>query len=232
MNFAPRHQFRNCSSLEAAIEQLFEGGNVPQHLYDAYLLYHFSLVHKLRSARYHADTIQGYLASQQTHNVTALDVVYRVNFHFDGFTHTLGSALDIFAREILTYFGVALPKKVHYGSARVQLKNARPGDPILPYLDDPTWRDEFGHYRNTATHESVVGSRFDIKVDVQGNVATRRMVFPLPDNPRAAANARTFRRNPDITEYCNQTLRRVLSHFNRAYGHVCGRVVAAKRLPL
>jgi hypothetical protein len=232
MNFTPYHQFRSCTELEEEIERLFEAGSVPQPLYDAYLLYHFSLVHKLRSAKYHVETIQSYLASQQTHSVSALDVVYRVNFHFDGFAHVLGSALDIFAREVLTYFAIPLPKTVYYGLARELINTNRPGDAILPLLQDPSWRDEFSQYRNTATHERLVGSHYDIRVEVQGKIEARRMVFPLPDNPRASVNARTFRRNPDIAAYCALTFKRVVSHFNQAYGHVTQRLNATSALPL
>lgn len=229
MSFAPHHKFAGAVKLEKAIAAARSAGNLPDSVYSDYEKYHFSLLHKLRSARYHVDTLTGYLSSGSTQTSPA-DLVYRVNFHFDGFLHVVGSATDIFAREVLTYFGVPLPGKVYYHTAHTLLTAQRPGDAILAHLSDPTWRGEFGDYRNTATHESLIGTRYQLSVDVHGQATTTRVVFPIPDDPRATN--KTYRRNPDIVQYCCRTFKRVLSHFNQCYDEIAARVASTNSLPL
>ncbi len=232
MNFAPYHRFARCNALERLIISLREQGTVPDNIFEGFLRYHYSLVHKLRSARYHADTIRDYLSAQQTQRAAPRDVVYRVNYHFDGFTHVVGSAMDIFAREVITYFGLPLPANVYFNTAHSEIALARPGDLILPLIDTPAWRLEFSDYRNTATHENLVGTSYQIDIEVRGHSESRRMVFPLPDDPRAAPIERTFRRNPNVVHYCERTLSRVLSLFNVAYEHLCQRIRTGGRLPI
>jgi hypothetical protein len=230
MSFPPYHAFASCGALERRIEAARLAGNVPDPVYRAYEKYHFSILHKLRSARYHVDGLAGYLSSGGVLAVAPNDLVYRVNFHFDGFLHVVGSASDIFAREVLTYFGVPLPQKVYYHTAEAELTLARPNDPFLARVAAPTWRTEFSNYRNTATHESLIGTRYNHVTDMQGQRATTRVVFPIPDDPRAANH--TYRRNEDIVEYCSTTFTRVLSHFNRAYTDLAVRIQQNGSLPL
>lgn len=230
MNFSPHHTFANCSKLERTVLGLNGSGNVPAAVFSGYENYHFSLVHKLRSAKYHFQSLEGYLSSSAAQTDTPEDLVYRVNFHFDGFLHVLGSALDIFAREVLTYFNMPLPTKVYYQTARDTINTNRAGDPILTFLADPTWRKEFSDYRNTATHESLIGTTYTMSICVQGGGATKKLVFPVPDNPRAAV--KVFKKNPDIVVYCSTTLKRALTHFNVAYGHIEQRARAGGALPL
>ncbi|MBI3529119.1 MAG: hypothetical protein HY067_14265 [Betaproteobacteria bacterium] len=232
MNFVPYHAFRDCEVLEETIQNLRANGAIPGNVCASYDTYHFSLLHKLRSAKYHADTLREYLETQATatHQVSPFDLIYRVNFHFDGFGYCIGSALDIFSREILTYFGIPLPQLVYFDTAENQLLAQRAGDPVIALIQSPAWRQEFSDYRNTATHESVVGTEYQIAVSVVGSTEKKRLVFPLPDDPRVLP--RTYRRNPDIVEYCRLTMFRVLSIFNQTYAHVNGRIQNAGTLPI
>lgn len=230
MNFEPHHGFTACSRLERKVDTLRAATNVSNQCYDAYAKYHFSLLHKLQSARYHVDTLKSYLSSQNAQQLDPHLVVYRVNFHFDGFLHVLGSALDILAREIISYYGPLPPGNIYHHTAFQFLTANKPGDALLPLLAQPAWKQEFGDYRNTATHESLIGTSYTVSVEVVGKNAIKRIVFPIPDDPRAPVL--TFQRNKDIVEYCERTFKRVLSHVNQLYNHIEQRATAANALPL
>jgi hypothetical protein len=230
MNFAPYHNFAACEHLERAVNLGRTAGGIPQPILDRHEIYHYSILHKLRSAKYHVDTLRSFLDSQDTANAAPEDLVYRVNFHFDGFLHVLGSSTDIFARELLTYFGEPLPANVYFHSAHQVLSLNRPGDPILPIIDTPPWKQEFNDYRNTATHESLVAPAYTVQVEVVGGTSTKRLKFPIPDDPRAGV--KTYNRNTDIVSYCERTLKRSLSLFNQAYRNVADRLSVTQSLPL
>lgn len=138
--------------------------------------------------------------------------------------------MDIFAREVLTYFGEGLPSKVYYQTAHERISASRPADAVLTLLAKPGWKDEFGDYRNTTTHESLIGTQFSIDYVLKGKQPTSRVIFPIPDDPRAAV--RVFSKNKDIVVYCEKTFKRVLSHFNQAYEHIEKRAKASGSLPL
>src|SRR5690349_11346164 len=196
MKFPPYHNFAACERMESAVKAGAAAGGIAAAIVTQHETYHYSILHKLRSAKYHVDTLKSYLSSQDTSQNNPEDIVYRVNFHFDGFLHVLGSSTDIFAREILTYFGEPLPPKVYFHTAHQLLSVRRPGDSILPIIDSPVWRQEFSDYRNTATHESLVAPLYNLRVEVVGGVSTQRLEFPIPDDPRAAV--KTYNRNKDI----------------------------------
>lgn len=230
MNFSPHHRFLGCDRLEQTLDRIRVAGNLPNAVQADHQKYHFSLLHKLQSARYHVETLRGYLSSQNAQQINPHLLVYRVNFHFDGFLHVLGSTLDILAREVLGYFPVVVPAKVYYQTARAAIAGVAPADPILPLLADPTWRAEFSTYRNTATHESIVGTGYQIDIVVAGNQSHTKVVFPIPDDPRVP-NSPT-RHNPDIVVYCERTFVRVLTHTNRIYEHIQARAAVKGSLPL
>lgn len=232
MDFSPHHRFRKCDRLESQIEEVWDSGDVPHETYDAYRKYHFALLHKLRSAKYHTETIASYLASKGTLEADPSEVVYRINYHFDGFCYVIASALDIFAREVLSYFGIPLPSNVYFRTGEELITKARPGDPVLTYLAEPGWKQEFSDYRNVATHESVVGTRYQVDVEMRGGTEHKKLVYPLPDDPRLPVDDRTYNRNPDIEVYVSTTLTRTLRVFNPAYGHICERIDAVGELPL
>lgn len=230
MNFSPYHSFNQCSRLEAVVQSLYSSGNIPDSVFALHERYHFSLVHKIRSARYHVETLKNYLNTQDSSRTNPADIAYRVNFHFDGFLYLLGSAADIFAREILVYYNEPLPNRVYFQTAYDKLNVSQVGNPVLPLIAMPGWKPEFNDYRNTATHENLIGTGFAIEFEIHGNVTKQRLRFPIPDDPRALA--KTYVRNKDIVIYCEQTLKRILRLFNKAYGHVATAIDAAGHLPL
>jgi hypothetical protein len=229
MNFSPHHKFSACEKLEARIEQLKAAGAVSAALVESHSKYHYSLIQKLRAAKYHAETLKVYLATQDARQADPHLLLYRANFHFDGFLHSLGSAMDILARELLGYFGLPLTVRIYYWTAATRITAAFPGDPILPLLDSPNWKDELNEYRNTATHESVISTGYKVEVEIVGKVSKARIVFAIPDDPR---NPISFKRNTDISAYCEATLKRVLSRINQLYEHIEGRAKAKNALPL
>ena len=230
MNFSPYHTFASCAKLQSTIEKLHLAGKVPSQIFNNHEKYHYSLLHKLQSARYHVDTLSSFLGSGNAQAQDPPYLVYRVNFHFDGFLQVLGSSMDIFAREVLTYFDEPLPNKVYYHTAYDQLIAKKPTDSLLPFLMKPTWKDEFGDYRNTTTHESLIGTQFSVNFELKGKQSISRIVFPIPDDPRAAT--RVFSKNKDIVAYCEKTFKRVLSHFNQAYDHIEVRARTSGTFPL
>lgn len=230
MNFAPHHQFTGCQRLQERVEGLRTAGAVPAPLLAEYNKYHFSLVNKLRSARDHMDLLKAFLGeTAQVQQAVPQEVVFQANHHFDGYLHALGSAMDILAREVMTYMGIALPNNVYYKTARERVNATRAGDAILPLLDDPPWKAEFSDYRNTATHERLIAANYAIEVHVDGGQSHKRVNLPLPDDPRATPH--TFNRNKDIVAYCEKTFFRVVSHTNQIYGHIAQRAAAIGALP-
>lgn len=232
MNFPPYHNFTACGNLEDTITKIIEDGNANELSKKGYYIYHFSLIHKLKSAKYHVQSLEDYLQRQDTIEEDPLNVAYRVNFHFDGFTHVVGSALDILAREILCYFGCQLPNHVYFSSARQHISGMNPNDSILNRLQDPTWLQEFRDYRNTATHENVVGSQFTVVNNIVGASSHRRLLFPLPDNPRATTVNKTYQNNRDIIEYCKITFTRVLRLINPIYSDLNDRIDQNNSMPI
>ena len=176
------------------------------------------------------DSLKRFVESEATLELDGVDLVHKANFFFDGFVHCIGSSMDVFAREVLSYFDVALPPRVYYYTAHRILAHRRPGDPILRYLEDPSWRTEFSDYRNACTHELIVSPQYTMAVYVGGPEMKRSLAIPLPDDPRGDRNHHG--RNPRIEEYCERTLKRSLRHFNIAYGQIGTRIRAAGRLPL
>ena len=227
--FSPYHTFTGCSRLQKEIARLTAAGAIAAPMGQYHDIYHYSLLHKLRSAKYHVDTLKSYLSTQNP-SVPATELVYRVNFHFDGFLHTLGSGADIFAREILSYFNIPHPQNVYFHTAEQQIALARPGDAVLPFIQSPPWRALFSEYRNTATHENLIGTGYSIQIDIQGGKQIQRLQFPIPDDPRVWP--RTYDHHPDIVEYCRITYRRWLSLFNQTYLHLVTRTAATNTLPL
>lgn len=230
MNFAPFHNFPECALLEAKVQQLHAAGSVPEAIYIDHLRYHFSLLHKLKSAKYHVESLEKFLNSQQTATADPGALLYRINFHFDGFVYVLGSALDMLAREVLSYYGLVPAGNVYFGTAYQQINTARPGDPVLPLLEPPSWKQEFSEYRNTATHETVVTSGYALHTTMVGHTPTHKFVCPLPDDPRAITQ--TYGRNPNIVEYCKTTLTRSLRLVNPLYRHLRMQANATGALPI
>lgn len=231
MRFPPHHNFVNCGKIEEQVVELYANGNVPETVFDGFNRYHYSLVHKFRCACTHLDSLTKYLDSQDVQQSDLNDIAHFANMFFDAYVHAVGSALDIFAREVLTYFDIALPPKVYYSTAREQINALKPNDPALPYLAEPSWRQEFSDYRNTSTHERTVTDRITTVSRIVGDQSKTTLQVPLPDDPRAHGE-RTYTRHDRIEVYCKKTVFKALSHVNKAYGHLHERMSSAGALPL
>jgi hypothetical protein len=160
------------------------------------------------------------------------DFMFRVNMYLDGFFYTCGSAMDILACEVLTYFSIPLPNRVYFHTAKEKLQKARPTDALLSRLGDPTWRDEFSMYRNALTHERIIAGNFNINVTIDGDTEDKTLVLPLPDDPRVDVMDRTFRNNPDMLAYCKRHIKRLLILINTIYGEIADRASSNSALPL
>ena len=231
MNFQPYHAFSGCAQLENEIEGLADNAVAPDIL-ELFHTYHFSLIHKLRASYRHLEDLEEYLSRQDTLDEEPVEIVFRVNFHFDGFTHSLGSALDILAREVLGYFDLIPNTNVYFWTARAELHQHRPGDLLIPRLQDPAWLQEFKDYRNTGTHESIIGTRYDQTFEMRRNVHTTRLNYPLPDDPKIPQSERTYLRNPDIVAYCKMVFKKSLRLINPVYVDIRSRIRVTQTLPL
>lgn len=230
MNFRPHHGFNSCTTLEQTVARIKQQGGMSAALYGAHENYHYALIHKLRTAQYHVENLAQFLETDAAITLSPTDLVYRVNFYFDGFLYSVGSAMDIFAREILTYFGEPIPARTYYWTARRRLLVQRAGDPILPMIATTPWISELKEYRNTSTHESLIGTTYTVQIGVHGAAHSSRLIFPIPDDPRNPLGS--ARRNPDIVSYCSTTFKRVLRLANQVYCHIEARARAAGSLPL
>lgn len=124
------------------------------------------------------------------------------------------------------------PGRVYFQTAHQQITAHRTGDPLLQRLSDPTWLNEFRDYRNALTHEVLIGTNFSIAVNADGGRSQTVIVYPLPDNPRAEIENRTFRNNPNSFEYCKTTFTRLLTLINTIYGDINQRASRNGHLPL
>jgi hypothetical protein len=230
VNFSPHHKFESCKNFEKTIDSFKVTGQASLSIYSDYLKYHFSLLHKLKSAKHHLDHLEGYLNSQKAQQDNPNEVVYLVNFHFDGFLYVLGSSLDILSREVLCYYNLLPTGKVYFHTAKKTIEAARPADPILTLLDNPGWKSELSDYRNSATHELIISTNYQVDVTVVGGKVNRKIIVPLPDNPRATLPI--FKKNKDIVVYCNSTFKRVLSLCNLIYKHMDSEAKTKGTFPL
>ena len=168
---------------------------------------------------------------QEVLNQTS-EFIFQINMFIDSYFYACGSSLDILAREVLTYFGETLTGNIYFQTARQRLSISRPGDAILPRLNDPNWRNEFSTYRNAVTHELMIAGHFNIGVSMIGDTEDKHLILPLPDNPRKPASQRTFKNNPDVVEYCKKNFKRLLSLVNTIYNEIAERADAAGQLPI
>ena len=230
MDLLPFHRFVNCERLEKVVRELNAGGHVSDDVLDAHNEYHFAVVHKLKSAQWFVQNLERYVAEEVTDEVVNYETFHMVNFYFDGFANTVGSALDIFAHEVLHYFNIAPPPLTSFHDLHGLVATARPGDPVCPFLTVPPWREEFRLYRNATTHRVVVAKELILVIRMVGNVKTGVYRFGLPDDPADPQSPCT--RNVDIVKYCGKTLTRTLTFFSAAYGYLATRTRNVGGLPL
>lgn len=229
--FSPYHKFTNCQKLRRIINDLKKSNRIPQDLWAAHNTYHYTLIHKLKSAQHYVGILTYVLSNTSPQDITS-EFILVVNRNVDGFFYSGGSALDILAREVLTCFDIQLPTNVYFKTAREELTQHRPGDPIIRCLGDPRWKNDFSTYRNVLTHELlIVGTSITVNMNIDGT-SQDGMLVPLPDNPRSNPSQRTYRRYPDVGVYCKTTLFRLLSLINIVYGELADRIAQSNRLPL
>lgn len=232
--YSPYHRLANCLRLQKTIKVLNKSGNITIDIFNGHKRYHYSLLHKLKSARCHLENLQEVLENTQVSAVVdnSTDFINKVNMHIDSFFYCCGSAMDILAREILVYFNIPLSTRIYFHTAHQEINKHRAGDSILTRIADPTWLNEFKDYRNALTHEVLIGTNFNISVNADGGRSQTVIVYPLPDNPRDEIENRTFRNNPNAFEYCKTTFTRLLTLINTIYGEINQRANAKRSLPL
>jgi len=232
--FSPYHRLANCQRLQRTVADFSESGNIPEAILSNHKKYHYSLMHKLKSAKMHLENLQDVLENTEVSAVVdnSTDFINQVNMHIDSFFYCSGSVLDILAREILIYFNIPLPARVYFHIARQEITRLRAGDTILPRLSDPTWKSEFSDYRNALTHEVLIGTNFSITVNADGGRSQTVIVYPLPDNPRDEIDERTFRNHPNAYAYCKSTFTRILSLVNTIYGDINERATTNGSFPI
>lgn len=230
--FRPLHQFRKCRQLESIIL----GGQcqISDYVKKGFNIYHYALIHKLKCANHHLERLEITLKTSSASEVLSAssDFMFAVNLSIDGYFYSCGSALDILAREVLVYFGETLPPIVYFKTASEILTNNRPGDTLLSKIAEPSWKGEFSNYRNALTHEIIVALKYTIDVQRSGDAEERRIILPLPDDPRIEPPLRTYERNRDVLKYVKENFKRILSLINQIYEEIYRRTISSGRLPL
>ena len=234
MSFTPYHQFQNRRRMERIISSLRTDSLISDAAYEGFQRYHPALMHKLRSAKYNLDRLEEKLTTTDIEEAAdpSGGFMFEVNMFIDGFFYNCGSAMDILARVVLVLFGKPFPDRVYFQSAYEIISENRQEDPMLNRLDSPSWREEFIKYRNTLTHELIIATSYQIHIDNVGGQQTHKIVFPMPDDPTAALDLRTYKRNPNVLEYLKTNFTRVLRLINTIYGDIIQRANQTGSLPL
>jgi hypothetical protein len=232
--FSPYHKFGNCSLLRRSINNLRISGSVSKEILAAHNKFHYAIEQKLLSAKYYVEALEELLKSS---NLSAdkdgmKELLFKVNMYADGFFMTSGSALDILAHEILSYYNIALPRNVYFSTAHREISSNRAGDSILLKLTEPTWKSEFSDYRNALTHEVLVAVSYSVNRTHDGPNVKSEIIFPLPDDPRVPITDRTYDRNKNIVEYEKNILLKILRLINTIYGEVNTKLRATGALPI
>lgn len=234
MPFSPYHNFDNRVWLEGLVRSLHTNGHITSEVYENFNRYHPAMIHKLKSAKYNLDRLKDKLTTTEIQEATnsIRDFMFEINMYIDGFFYNTGSSMDILARVVLALFGEPLTGDIYFNTAHNRISSSRPNDTILSRLSEPTWRRSFSAYRNTLTHELILASLYNIEVDATAGTEVKKIIFPLPDNPRARPSDRTYRQNPNALDYVTQHFRRVLRLANIVYGEISERATAAGSLPI
>jgi hypothetical protein len=116
---------------------------------------------------------------------------FSANLYLDGFFYNGGSALDIFAREILALYDIHPTGDIYYWSAQSEISSRYPSDSLLIGLNTPSWKSEFSDYRNAATHEVLLSTRISLSIQLTQPSQVQRISLPLPDDPRVSPSSRT-----------------------------------------
>jgi hypothetical protein len=240
MPFHPPTQFGKSIDLTTQIYRLKESEQVPENVYQNFIRYHSSLIHKLKSAQFNLDSFKNKFTDTKIEDTASSDFMFEVNMFIDGFFYNAGSTLDILARVVLTSFGQVLPRYIKFKTAYEILNEQKPGDPILPLLVQD-WFDQFSNYRNALTHEIILAPDCHIEIAYTGNIPLPdeapidppyKIVIPLPDNPRADRAERTTEEHPDGLKYLEEHFALILQTANLIYGNISDRAEQNGQLPL
>lgn len=234
MTFRPHHTFLNEPRLIRIINHLKSAGNVPDALYTSQMVYHSAIIYKLKCALDHLNQLGVKLANPNIEDAISTDseFMFSINMSIDGFFYSGGSALDILSRELIILYDLRLPRNVYYRHAKIVIGNAHPSSPLLRRLDIPAWMAEYMEYRNVATHELMVGTKYSVEVVQEPGGNIRKLIFPLPDNPRDKPSERTYNNIDDVLDYSKTRFRKLLSHLNTIYGDTVDEINAKGSLPL
>lgn len=234
MPFTSYHRFGNEPALIRIIERLHYDGTIVDPIYENFYRHHSALIHKLKSALYNVIQLKIKLTNTEIQEAadTSGNFLFETNMYIDGYFYNCGSALDILAREILVVFNETMPSKVYFNTAYSVIKSTRPSDPILIRLNHPSWKDEFSNYRNALTHELLLAATYSINIETRGPKQSHMIVFPLPDNPRAILDSRTYQNNGNVLLYVEENFKRVLRLINGIYGEIINRAKVSNSLPL
>jgi len=234
MSFTPYHLFKNEYKLNNLVKLYIDNDDISTDAKNGHARYHPAIMHKLKSSHYYIEMLEQELDTIDAIKFAEapLEVMFQVNMFMDGFFYASGSVLDILAREIIIYFGQSLPTRVYFETAREILTRLHPGDPFLSRLTEPSWRNEFKNYRNALTHELIVITKLTGEVDIFGDSPKFKLSIPLPDDPRAEPDNRTYVRNENVLEYIKLHFKRILILVNVIYGDLKTRIENNGSIPI
>jgi len=233
--FVPYHKFKDCKKLEGTIRRLHDRGSIPASIYTNYCRYHFSVLNKLKSTQLSLNELRDTLSIDMSEGIAPSqlkEVLFSVNFRLDSFLNFCGSALDVFARDVLSYFDLIPPPrtKVYFETARRQIMNVNPNNVLLPKLNDPPWRGKFKEYRDCSTHEAIISEHINIETVSIGPEMATTIGVKLPDDPRSFP--RRYNQNIILIEYCEDIFSKILRLFHPVYTTLNNLIVANGSLPL
>ena len=236
--FVKRHHFRGCQNLQRTIQTLYDTNQIIPSVYSNYCKYHFSVLKKLRAIEISLEELKDTIAkidtSQDIKKEDLKELLFQVNYRLDSFLYFCVSSLDVFARDILSYYDL-IPSgrnaKVYFHTARHQIRNINQNNTLLSRLQDPPWLQELLDYRNCATHESTLTEAVNTETIEIGPELRTTIGLKLPDDPKV--HPRSYNRSDTvITDYCDLTFNRILRLFNPIYIDLNSLIIANSGLPL
>lgn len=214
--------------------QMKEDNLVPDDIFASYNNYHFALVYKLECAHYYLEKLSDLLESDLTENISTSGKNFNktVNRNIDGFFYSSGSALDILAREVLSYYGETLPERVYFHTAYNTLSQRIRDSAILEKLRTPSWKELFSDYRNTLTHELILANALNLNIRFEGDKQISEIIIFLPDDPKLKPEDRTFDKKIEVLEYTTTSFRKQVSLINQIYGEILSNIKLNNQFPL
>lgn len=234
MEFSGFHKFQGEGQLVRLVEKLYEDKYMSERDYNLFWVYHRALIQKLRSAFYYRENLTRYLGDSDPAEVIKNpdQFVFNVNRYADGFFHSLGSATDIFARELIFLHGQPMPANVYFGTAYQKLSALTPPPSFLGKINSPAWLLDFKKYRNVSTHELLIVSNYKTKLEVKGKDFSSTIEVLLPDDPQLDYEKRTYANEKELMNYCGNMFFKSLSLLNSVYTKIAASIKTANAIPL